>query len=94
MTFEYIVNTDDETKQLLGIKLEQDLGSYFSGKIYCKKLSHNQRNYEKRMKPIVDMIEGKRKEKNIVNKIIDIDKFELNNSKDWIIKICAEFVDI
>ena len=63
------VSVEDEKKQLLVISLQQDLGAYFSGKIYWKKLSHSQRNYERRIEPIINMIEANRKEWQIVENI-------------------------
>ena len=47
----------DPDKQELVTALCQELGPYFSGKIYWKKLSHTQRRIEEREKLIIEILE-------------------------------------
>lgn len=51
----------EEKRDQLSSRLSQDLRGFFSNKIYWKKLSHSQKNDEKRIAPIVGMIEAERK---------------------------------
>ena len=64
------VSTEDGEKQALVVRVQQDLGVYFSGKIYWKKLSHTQKNYAKRIEPIINMIENNHKEWKTVENIV------------------------
>ena len=49
-----------DCQQLLSV-LDQNLGGFFSNKIYWKKQTHSQRNEAKRIIPIVKIIEAERK---------------------------------
>lgn len=51
--------SDSDKQDFISI-LHQNLGIYFSGKIYWKKLSHNQRNIQIREEIIVNLIENER----------------------------------
>lgn len=55
-------NPEDSEKNDLAIILENDLKSYFNKKIYWKKLGHKNKNEEKKIEPIIKMIEDERKE--------------------------------
>ncbi|MCI9137814.1 MAG: AAA family ATPase [Lachnospiraceae bacterium] len=52
----------DPDKQKLVTALCQELGPYFSGKIYWKKLSHTQRRIEEREKLIIEILEQERRD--------------------------------
>lgn len=43
--------------QTLTVTLEKNLGSYFSGRIYCKKVSKSKQNEAERMAPIIQLLE-------------------------------------
>ena len=50
----------DEDSQELETCLDQAIGPFFGGHVYYKKQSHNKRNIETRIQPIVDIIETER----------------------------------
>ncbi|MDO4298804.1 MAG: AAA family ATPase [Lachnospiraceae bacterium] len=51
----------DEVQQSLIVILEQNMGPYFSGRIYWKRIPHNRQNTEgRRIAPIINIIEGER----------------------------------
>ena len=52
----------DTDSQELERCLEQSIGAFFSKRIYCKKQSHNKKNIEMRIQPIIEIIENEREE--------------------------------
>lgn len=55
-------SADDVAKENFNRILEQNMGPYYSGRIYWKKLSRSQKNIAEREKMIIGLIENKRTE--------------------------------
>ena len=54
------ISMDDSGKNSLISILNSDMGAYFSGRVYWKKLSNSQKKMEEREKVIIDLIECER----------------------------------
>ncbi|MEY8426159.1 AAA family ATPase [Lachnospiraceae bacterium 46-15] len=60
----------DFDEQKLKTILTKNMGKYFSGRIYWKKLSGNFKNISRRIKPIIDLIEAERVQKEMCDNIM------------------------
>lgn len=80
------ISMADNDKQELVAALEQTMGKYYSGRIYWKKLSHNQKSAQVREEIIIDLIEQERTEWQTVDGIVFYVSERAIAKKAWIYK--------